>query len=56
VATTRLVSHELRHVHQYETAGSIAAFLGVYLAQIATVGYDNAPLEPDAIRHERHVP
>jgi hypothetical protein len=50
---TRLLSHELRHVHQYEVAGSIAAFLEIYLQQIAIVGYDNAPLELDAKAHER---
>ena len=36
--TARLLSHECRHVSQYETAGSIAAFLPVYLAQILTYG------------------
>ena len=51
--TNRLVSHELRHVHQYEAAGSIAAFLPVYLAQIVSVGYEQAPFEVDARRHER---
>lgn len=44
----RLLSHECRHVYQYETSGSVAAFLPVYLQQIATVGYLNAPLEQDA--------
>ena len=48
----RLLSHECRHVHQYEDYGSIAAFLPVYLEQIATVGYHNAPLEQDARAHE----
>jgi hypothetical protein len=52
----RLVSHELRHVHQYEAAGSIDAFLKIYLRQIATVGYERAPLELDARRHERNTP
>ncbi|MGA3130226.1 MAG: hypothetical protein ABSD59_05460 [Terracidiphilus sp.] len=51
----RLLSHECRHVYQYETAGSIAAFLRVYLQQIATVGYQNAPLEQDARAHEFEV-
>jgi hypothetical protein len=50
--STRLLSHECRHVHQYEQAGSIAAFLGNYLQQIATVGYRDAPLEVDARAHE----
>jgi len=54
--TARLVSHELRHVHQYEIAGSIAAFLPAYLQQIVSVGYDNAPFEIDARRHERDAP
>ena len=52
-ARDRLLSHELRHVHQYETAGSIAAFLEQYLLQIATDGYERAPFEIDARREER---
>lgn len=48
----RLLSHEFRHVYQYEQAGSIAAFLSAYLQQIVAVGYDNAPLEADARAHE----
>jgi hypothetical protein len=52
----QLVSHELRHVHQYEDFGSIAAFLATYLEQIAAVGYENAPLEIDARQHERIEP
>ncbi len=52
----RLLSHEFRHVHQYEQAGSIAAFLPAYLQQIVTVGYSNAPFEIDARAHElRHA-
>ena len=54
--TNRLVSHELRHVSQYEAAGSIAAFLPVYLAQIVSVGYEQAPFELDARYHERDAP
>lgn len=50
--TRRLLSHELRHVHQYERYGSIGAFLREYLAQIVAVGYQAAPLEVDARRHE----
>lgn len=50
--TVRLLSHECRHVYQYETSGSIAAFFPVYLQQIATVGYDNAQFEIDARAHE----
>lgn len=52
----RLLSHELRHVHQYEQHGSIAAFLRVYLRQIVEVGYANSPLEADARAHEIDSP
>lgn len=51
--TRRLLSHELRHVYQYEVHGSIAEFLPVYLQQIADVGYANAPFEIDAREHEQ---
>jgi hypothetical protein len=51
-ASNRLVSHECRHVYQYEMAGSIRNFLPVYLAQIAADGYEAAPLERDARAHE----
>ena len=50
--TARLLSHELRHVAQYESAGSIEAFLPEYLSQIMNFGYDAAPLELDARNHE----
>jgi hypothetical protein len=49
----RLLSHELRHVYQYEQAGSIAEFLAVYLRQMLEYGYRDAPLEVDARAHER---
>ena len=48
-----LLAHELRHVHQYECYGSIAAFLSVYLPQIVQFGYRDAPLEVDARAHKR---
>jgi len=48
----RLLSHECRHVHQYERAGSIAEYLPIYLQQVAAVGYHNAPFEIDARAHE----
>ncbi|MCZ6480971.1 MAG: hypothetical protein O6929_11290 [candidate division NC10 bacterium] len=51
--TVLLLSHEFRHVYQYEQAGSIAAFLPGYLQQIAAFGYADAPLEHDARAHER---
>jgi hypothetical protein len=51
-ANPRLLSHEFRHVHQYETAGSIAAFLSTYLREIIEYGYAAAPSEVDARNHE----
>ena len=50
--SVRLVSHECRHVHQYEKMGSIAAFMPVYLQQVLHYGYEDAPLEVDARAHE----
>jgi hypothetical protein len=50
--TRRLLSHELRHVHQYEQHGSIAGFLPIYLKQVIEVGYRDAPFERDAREHE----
>ncbi len=50
--TTRLLSHECRHVYRYEQYGSIAEFLPVYLRQIVEYGYGNAPAEIDARQHE----
>jgi hypothetical protein len=54
--TWRLLSHEFRHVYQYEQAGSIAVFLPVYLQQIVQFGYANAPLEADARAYEQITP
>ena len=50
--TTQLLSHELRHVYQYEAFGSIPEFLVEYLKQIVLVGYENSLLEQDARRYE----
>ena len=50
-----LLAHELRHVHQYEQEGSIAAFLDSYLHQILDVGYSDAPYEKDANEHARQA-
>ena len=48
----RLLAHELRHVHQFEAAGSIDAYIPQYLAQIARFGYRDAPFEVDAREYE----
>jgi hypothetical protein len=49
----RLLSHEFRHVYQYEQYGSIANFIPVYLEQIVQMGYANAAFELDAKAHEK---
>jgi hypothetical protein len=51
--TPRLLSHEFRHVYQYEQAGSIAGFLPGYLLQIVESGYAATTFETDARAHER---
>ena len=50
--TARLLAHEFRHVYQVEQCGSLSDFLQIYLQQIVTVGYENAPFEIDARAHE----
>jgi len=52
-SSNRLLSHEFRHVYQYEQAGSISAFLLEYLQQIVMFGYSKAPFEVDARAHEK---
>lgn len=47
-----LLSHECRHVYQYEQAGSIAAYIPKYLREIVEYGYTNASYEKDAREHE----
>ena len=51
----RVLSHELRHVSQFEKAGSISEFLTEYIRQIVQFGYKNAPLELDARSHEFEI-
>ncbi len=48
----RLLSHEFRHVAQFERAGSIAAFLPVYLESVVQEGYWGCRFEQDARAHE----
>ena len=50
--TSRLLTHEFRHVYQYEQAGSIAGFLPEYLQQVVQLGYANTAFEKDAEAHE----
>ena len=53
--SSRLLSHELRHVHQYEVAGSVARYIPAYLGQIVQYGYENSPFEVDARANEIEV-
>jgi hypothetical protein len=50
----RILSHELRHVAQYEACGGIPGFLGVHLADMLERGYQDSRFEVDARAHERH--
>lgn len=43
-----LIAHELVHTAQYQRLGGIVPFLQTYIAQCATVGYQQAPLELEA--------
>lgn len=49
----RVLSHELRHVAQYEACGGIKGFLSIHLANLAEFGYEDSPFEVDARAHER---
>jgi hypothetical protein len=44
-----LIMHELVHTAQYERLGGIEPFLRVYLTECLTVGYNDAPLECEAV-------
>jgi len=46
-ADIRLLTHELRHVYQYEQAGAVERFLGGVLTPYRRVPYYNAPYEKD---------
>ena len=50
--TNRLLAYECRHVFQYESAGSISAFLPEYLQKIVEFGYFECPFEVDARQYE----
>ena len=50
--TRALLTHECRHVHQFEVAGSISEFLAQYLPSLLTHGYRDCPFEIDARQHE----
>lgn len=46
-----LLSHECRHVFQYEKAGSLDTFITEYITQVVEHGYFDAPYEKDAYSH-----
>ena len=48
----RLLSHECRHVAQFEGKGSLPDFLATYLGEIVATGYDDCSFEVDARNHE----
>ena len=48
----QLLSHEFRHVFQYESRGGIAPFLAQHIRDLAQFGYDDSPFEVDARRYE----
>jgi len=50
--SVRLLSHEFRHVHQYESLGGLSGFLPAYARQVIEYGCQEAPLEVDARSHE----
>lgn len=51
--TPELLSHNFRHVYQFEQAGSLDSFLTDYIGQVIEFGHDQAPLELDARSNER---
>jgi hypothetical protein len=54
-ADIRLLSHEFRHVAQYEACGGIPNFLAAHLRHLVAFGYEDSPFEVDARAHEIHA-
>jgi len=48
----RILSHECRHVQQYEAHGGIRSFLPIYLPDVLAAGYRESRFERDARSHE----
>jgi len=48
----RILSHEFRHVAQYEACGGVGAFMALHLGHLAELGYEASPFEVDARAHE----
>jgi transcriptional regulator with XRE-family HTH domain len=51
----RLLTHELVHVRQYESAPSIGAYLAMYVQQSVAFGYQNMPLELEAVNETNKI-
>jgi hypothetical protein len=51
----RLLTHELVHVRQYEKAPSIRAYLQRYVQEITAFGYQNMPLEIEAVNETNKI-
>src|ERR1700751_1387086 len=51
----RLLTHELVHVRQYEKASSIGAYLPLYVQQVMAFGYQNMPLEVEAVNETNRI-
>ena len=51
--TPELLSHNFRHVYQFEQAQSLENFLTQYIQQVIEFGHDQAPFELDARNNER---
>ncbi len=49
------VAHELVHTAQYERLGGFAPFLQQYLGECLTLGYENSPLEREAIEVSQRI-
>lgn len=46
-----LLAHELRHVQQFEQAGSLYSYLNRYFLELLEFGYRDSPMEVDARIH-----
>ena len=55
VNNPKLIAHELKHVAQYERAGSILGFLQAYLVECNQFGYPAAPMELEAVAFAEQV-
>lgn len=51
----KLIAHELKHVAQYQSHGSIQAFLQQYLAEVNQYGYPANPMEQEAVAFAESV-